>query len=138
MTKPTLKVIADHCTRAGVNAKQAKAWARFLHGLDWPIIKPLVHMAHSAHVHPALAAGMVIRSTSDEQIKATLQAHLEAKHSEHEQQEVNEAVTDGQRCQNCQCCLAPECEQGTCDTKGTGPQWCPCTEAGTQQEGATS
>lgn len=76
---PTKRVIADHCTRAGVTEKQAKTWAAFLHGLDWPIIKPLVHMARSAHTHPALAAGMVARSTQDAAIRNTLVAHLESK-----------------------------------------------------------
>lgn len=79
MTKPTPKVIHGHCARAGVTEKQAKAWAKFLHGLDWPIIKPLVHMAHSSHTHPALAAGMVARSTQDEAIRRTLVTHLESK-----------------------------------------------------------
>ena len=79
MTKPSKKVIADHCTRAGATEKQAKQWASFLHGLDWDTIKPLVKMATSAHTHPALAVGLVIRSSSDETIKATLLTHLEAK-----------------------------------------------------------
>lgn len=79
MTKPTVKVITDHCTREGANSKQAKAWAKFLHGLDWDTIKPLVRMAHGAHVHPALAAGMAIRSTQDENIRDILTAHLESK-----------------------------------------------------------
>jgi hypothetical protein len=79
MTKPTLNVIADHCTRAGATNKQAKTWASFLHGLDWDTIKPLAKIAVDSHTHPALAAGMVIRSSTDENIKATLLAHLEAK-----------------------------------------------------------
>lgn len=79
MTKPTAKVITNHCVRVGVTEQQAKVWAKFLHGLDWPIIKPLVHMAHSAHVHPALAAGMVTRSTQDDNIRAILTTHLETK-----------------------------------------------------------
>jgi len=79
MTTPTLKVITAHCTRAGATGPQAKAWARFLHGLDWDTIKPLVTMAANAHTHPALAAGVVIRTTKDDTIKATLTHHLEAK-----------------------------------------------------------
>jgi len=79
MTKPTLKVIATHCTNVGVTEQQAKAWARFLHGLDWDTIKPLVTMAASTHAHPALAAGVVIRTTKDDTIKATLLHHLETK-----------------------------------------------------------
>lgn len=79
MTKPTKRVIADRLARAGATAKQAKQWAKFLHGLDWSIINPLVRMAIDAHVHPALVAGMTARSTRDESIGATLRAHLEAK-----------------------------------------------------------
>lgn len=79
MTQPTVKVIADHCTRAGATEKQAKQWAKFLHDLDWDTIKPLTQMALASNVHPALAAGMAARSTSDETVRATLIAHLEAK-----------------------------------------------------------
>lgn len=79
MTKPTAKVITDHCTRAGTTEKQAKLWAKFLHGLDWNIIKPLVQMSTSTGTHPALAAGMVARSTQDGNVRAALTAHLEAK-----------------------------------------------------------
>lgn len=79
MTTPTRRVIADHCTRAGANTKQATAWAGFLHGLDWPTIKPLVQIARNSNVHVALAAGMAARSTQDETVRATLTAHLEAK-----------------------------------------------------------
>lgn len=129
MAKPTRKVIADRLTRAGVTERHVKPWSTFLHGLDWPILKPLVQLALNSHVHPALAAGMVIRSTNDEQIKATLQAHLEAKRSDHLTQEADEVVTTGQRCEDCGCCLASECTEGVCDTKGTGPQWCPCAGA---------
>jgi len=82
MTKPSKKVIADHCTLAGVTEKQAKQWARFLHGLDWDTIKPLAKIAKGASIHPALAAGNVIRTTQDETIRATLTAHLEAKAEE--------------------------------------------------------
>ena len=79
MSKPTKRVITDHLTRAGTTEKQAKRWGKFLHGLDWSIINPLVRMAIDAHIHPALVAGMTARSTRDENIRATLQAHLEAK-----------------------------------------------------------
>lgn len=79
MTKPTRKVLADHLIRAGVPKKHAKPWAAFLHGLDWDTIKPLTQIALNANVHPALATGMVIRSTTNEDIRAALQAHLESK-----------------------------------------------------------
>lgn len=82
MTRPTVKVIADHCTRAGATEKQAKQWAKFLHGLDWDTIKPLVKIALASKVHVALAAGTAARSTSDETVRATLVAHLEAKAEE--------------------------------------------------------
>lgn len=82
MTQPTVKVITDHCTREGANSKQAKAWAKFMHGLDWDTIKPLTQMALASNVHPALAAGMVIRSTQDENVRDVLTAHLEAKAEE--------------------------------------------------------
>lgn len=82
MTKPSKKIITDHCTRAGATVQQAKQWASFLHGLDWDTIKPLVKMTTASHTHPALAAGMVIRTSKDETIKATLLAHLEAKAEE--------------------------------------------------------
>lgn len=78
-TKPTVKVITNHCTRAGATEKKAKAWAKFLHGLDWDTIKPLVQIARNSKVHVALAAGMAARSTSDETVRATLVTHLEAK-----------------------------------------------------------
>jgi hypothetical protein len=79
MTKPSKKVIADHCTRAGATEKQAKQWARFLHGLDWDTIKPLTTMALNTSVHPAIAAGMVISTTRDDNTRALLQGHLEAR-----------------------------------------------------------
>lgn len=79
MTSPTRKVITDHCTRAGATVKQAKQWASFLHGLDWPLIKPLVQIALGSRAHVALAAGMVARSTQDENIRAILTTHLETK-----------------------------------------------------------
>lgn len=79
MTKPTVKVITDHCARAGASAKQAKAWAKFLHGLDWPVIKPLVQIALGSRTHVALAAGMIARSTQDEHTRAILTGHLETK-----------------------------------------------------------
>jgi len=79
MTKPTRKVITDHCTRAGAGAKQAKAWAEFLHGLDWPIIKPLVQIAIGSRAHVALAAGVTVRSTQNENTRAALTAHLGTK-----------------------------------------------------------
>jgi len=79
MTAPTKRVITDHLERAGVTTQQATTWATFLHGLDWDTIKPLTRMATGSNVHPALAAGMVIRTTQDDTIRATLQAHLETK-----------------------------------------------------------
>lgn len=79
MTEPTVKVITDHCTRAGATEKQAKAWARFLHGLDWDTIKPLVTMSAKARVHPAIAAPMAARSTGDEQMRSLLEGHIESK-----------------------------------------------------------
>jgi hypothetical protein len=79
MTAPTKRVITDHLTRSGATKKQATTWAPFLHGLDWPILKPLVQMAINAHVHPALAAGMVARSTGDEHVRAILTTQLESK-----------------------------------------------------------
>jgi hypothetical protein len=79
VTAPTKRVIADHLTRAHVDKAQASTWATFLHGLDWDTIKPLVRIAIASHAHPALAAGMVIRTTKDDTIKATLQTHLETK-----------------------------------------------------------
>ena len=79
MTAPTKRVITDHLTRARVDKAQASTWATFLHGLDWDTIKPLVRIATGSNVHPALAAGMVIRTTQDDTIRATLQAHLETK-----------------------------------------------------------
>jgi hypothetical protein len=79
MTAPTKRVITDHLTRAGAPKQQIKTWAAFLHGLDWPIINPIVRMAIASHAHPALAAGMVARSTRDENIRATLTTHLESK-----------------------------------------------------------
>lgn len=79
MTRPTANVIQRHLARHGVTTKNQHTWAQFLHGLDWPLIKPLVSMAVSSRVHPALAVGMVIRSTKDEGVRATLTQHLEAK-----------------------------------------------------------
>jgi hypothetical protein len=79
MAKPTKRVITGHLERAGATKKQANTWATFLHGLDWDTIKPLARIAVSSHVHPALAAGMVIRSTKDDTVRATLTTHLEAK-----------------------------------------------------------
>jgi hypothetical protein len=61
MTKPSKKVIADHCTRAGAT------------------IKPLTTMALNTSVHPAIAAGMVISTTRDDNTRALLQGHLEAR-----------------------------------------------------------
>jgi hypothetical protein len=79
MTAPTKRVITDHLERAGATKKQATTWGAFLHGLDWDTIKPLTQIAVTSHVHPALAAGMVIRTTQDDTIKTTLTAHLETK-----------------------------------------------------------
>jgi hypothetical protein len=79
MTIPTKRVIAGHCTRTGATQQQAKQWASFLHGLDWNLIKPLVQIAKAANVHPALAAGNVIRTTRDDTVKTTLTQHLETK-----------------------------------------------------------
>jgi len=79
MTAPTKRVIGSHLERAGVTTQQAATWATFLHGLDWDTIKPLTRIATGSHVHPALAAGMVIRTTQDDTIRATLTAHLETK-----------------------------------------------------------
>jgi hypothetical protein len=79
MTAPTKRVIATHLKGKGATTKQADTWASFLHGLDWAVIKPIAQIAINSHVHPALAAGMVARTTSDEDIRATLQAHLESK-----------------------------------------------------------
>lgn len=79
MTAPTKRVITDHLTRAGAPKQHAKTWAAFLHGLDWPIIKPLVRIAIASNIHPALAAGMTARTTSDENIRALLLAHLQTK-----------------------------------------------------------
>lgn len=79
MSKPTTTAIRTHLTRYKLTPKNTKAWAQFCTGLDWDIIKPLTDMAAKAHTHPALAAGMVANQTRDEQIKATLTDHLEAK-----------------------------------------------------------
>lgn len=79
MTKPTVKVIADHCTRVGATNKQAKTWASFLHGLDWDTIKPLVQIALGSRIHVALAAGTAARSTRDDNIRSLLVEHLETK-----------------------------------------------------------
>jgi len=136
MTKPSKKVITDHCTRSGATVQQAKTWAGFLHGLDWNLVKPLVQLAVNTNMHPALAAGMVANRTSDEQTKATITAHLEAKRLELQDtrtQEAEDAAVTGPRCQNCQCCLAAECASGACGTNGTGPQWCPCAETTDEQ-----
>lgn len=85
MTKPTVKVITDHLARAGASEKQAKKWAKFLHGLDWTIIKPLTQMARGSKLHPALAAGMAARATQDENIKTILTNHIEAKAGQQDQ-----------------------------------------------------
>jgi hypothetical protein len=79
MTAPTRRVITDHLERTGATKQQATTWARFLHGLDWDTIKPLALMAINTRVHPALATGMVIRTTKDENIRSELIAHLESK-----------------------------------------------------------
>lgn len=82
MASPTRKVIQAHCARAGATEQQAKTWAAFLHGLDWPIIKPLVQMARGTGAHPAIAAGITARTTQDHGIRDLLVAHLEAKASD--------------------------------------------------------
>ena len=82
MSKPSRKVIADHCTSGGATEKQAKTWASFLHGLDWDTIKPLAQIARNSNIHPALAAGMAIRSTQDENVRGVLTSHLESKAEE--------------------------------------------------------
>lgn len=84
MTKPSKKVITDHCTRTGTTEKQAKQWATFLHGLDWNTIKSLVQIAKGTGAHPALAAGNVIRTTRGDTVKTALSQHLEAKAAEKE------------------------------------------------------
>lgn len=81
MSKPTTTAIRTYLAGHGVNTKNVHTWATFLTGLDWKIIKPLVQMATSSGVHPALAAGMVAQRTSDQQTQATLLAHLETKGS---------------------------------------------------------
>lgn len=58
---------------------EARSWARFLTGLDWSHIRPLVQMAVAARVHPAVSMGMVAAHTDDSAVAATFAAHLEAK-----------------------------------------------------------
>lgn len=60
-------------------ASEARTWARFLTGLDWDHIRPLVRMAVAARVHPAVSMGMVAAHTDDPTVAATFAAHLEAK-----------------------------------------------------------
>lgn len=79
MGKPTTKAIRARLEQRGVKPDEFDSWARFFTGLDWKIINPLVRMATASGVHPVLAAGMTANSTRDQDIRATLQAHLEAK-----------------------------------------------------------
>lgn len=79
MSIPTTKAIKTKLAQRGVKHKDLDSWAAFLQGLNWNIINPLIKMAVNSKVHPALAAGLTARSTGDQTIKATLQAHLETK-----------------------------------------------------------
>jgi len=76
---PTKRVIRDHLARTGVKPRHRHAWATFLHGLDWPIIKPLTQIAVNTNVHPAIAAAKIIQFTQDESTRVLLQGHLESK-----------------------------------------------------------
>ncbi|GAA2159325.1 hypothetical protein [Glycomyces lechevalierae] len=76
---PTKRVIRDHLARTSVKPRHRHAWADFLHGLDWPVIKPLTQIAVNTNVHPAIAAAKIIQFTQDEHTRALLQEHLEAK-----------------------------------------------------------
>jgi hypothetical protein len=79
MSKPATKAIRTRLQQRSVPAKNLDTWARFLTCLDWQIINSLVRMALSSGTHPALAAGLTARTTRDENVKATLTTHLEAK-----------------------------------------------------------
>lgn len=79
MTAPTKRVIRDHLKRKGVKDRYLTSWADFLHGLDWPAIRPLAQIAAHTHVHPAIAAAKTIQFTQDENMRALLQGHLESK-----------------------------------------------------------
>lgn len=51
-------------------------WADFLTGLPWHIIKPGVKIAVASKIHPAVALASAAAYTGDQQVRATIQAHL--------------------------------------------------------------
>lgn len=79
MTAPTRKVIRDHLARKGVPARYQRDWAAFLHGLDWPVLRPLVQISVNTKVHPAITAAKVAEYTQDQGTRALLQGHIRTK-----------------------------------------------------------
>lgn len=58
---------------------QANQWARFLAGLPWRYIHPIVRIAINAHhQHPAIVLGAAIATSEDAEFVATGRVHLEA------------------------------------------------------------
>lgn len=125
--------IKQHLLKVGVPYGQVDNWVEFLSGLDWKWLRPVVKLAVNSHNHPAAAMATAAQFSQDDEFKAVAAKHLEAR--DHQPPEVEELVMSGERCPDCGCCTADECDHRACDTEGTGPQWCPCA---TESEEATT
>lgn len=69
--------IAAYLTRdTDLDPGKVQSWARFLAGLPWPYIRPLVAIAINTGNHPAMALGVAAAYSEDAAFTAAAADHL--------------------------------------------------------------
>lgn len=71
--------IAAYLARdTALDPAKVEPWARYLAGLSWPYVRPLVKVAVNTGNHPAMALAVAAAYSDDEDFKAAAAAHLAA------------------------------------------------------------
>lgn len=75
---PGREEIADWLGRErGRPAGQAAEWSRFLAGLPWRYVRPVVQIAVNSRTHPAVALATAARYSKDAAFVAAASRHLQ-------------------------------------------------------------
>lgn len=77
--KANMKAIVEHLTkRYGFDPAKARKWARYLRGMEWRWVRPVVQMAAAAHHdHPAAVLGLAAAASEDAEFKAAVKKVIE-------------------------------------------------------------
>lgn len=76
---PTRRDILDwiRAEHPRVEGDQARAWAEYLVGMEWPHIRPVVAIAANTKNHPAVVLAISSAYSEDEAFKAAAATHIE-------------------------------------------------------------